>query len=310
MAGFRAIGLDNDSVTYFNETINIYNGIINIKEPVFVGFAYITKYLFNEDAALIFVFYAFLGVFIKGYAIKKYSDRPFLSLLVYAGMFFILHEMTQIRVGLAAAFFLLAIPDLIEGKRKYYAIKIFLAMLCHFSAIILFPLIFLSSKKINFKILFFLPILALSIVIIVGDMNPVLISIFSYLPEPLATKGITYTVGAQKFGRFDNVNIFSKFTLSAFFFFIIYLVCAVKAKKITRDDILYLKLFSFMLTVFYLCSSVPVLASRSFELYAVSFVYSLPAITKFFKPKWTASAVIALWVLLYFYLVNLKLIGV
>ncbi|WP_094111763.1 EpsG family protein [Pantoea eucrina] len=309
IAGLRTPGLDNDSITYYSEVLNIYNGIYNIKEPVFLLFSYASEYLFNKNPEVIFLFYALLSITIKAYAIKNHSDNIYLSFIVYAGMFYILHEMTQIRVGLAAALYLLAIPDLVKSNKKSYILKVALATLCHFSAVILIPLMLFSPRKINKAFVFLCPFAALCFVLLIGDVNSLLIEVFKLLPEPLATKGITYTLGAQDFGRFDNVNIFSKFTLSAFSFFLIYIFCTYKKDELEAKDIIFLKLFSFMLTVFYLCSSVPVLASRSFELYAVSFIFSLPRIAAFFKPKFLAHLILSSWVFLYFYLVNLKLIG-
>ncbi|EOV2664394.1 EpsG family protein [Enterobacter ludwigii] len=309
IAAFRPLGIDNDSLTYENEIVAFYKGNSEIKEPIFIAFSYISEKLFNENTRIVFILYAALAVFFKTYAIAQYSKKIILSLVVYAGMFFILHEMTQIRVGLASSFFLLAIPDLIKGNRKRYTIKILLACLCHFSAVILLPLVFLSPKKINFSLIFLSPLIMLIFILFIGDMNPILISFFKYLPEPLSTKAISYIVGVEQFGRFDEVNIFSKFTLSAFAFFILYLYACSKS-NVTADDIIFLKLFSIMLTAYYLFSSVPVLASRTFELFAVSFIFSLPIIATKFKPSWIVSLMIFSWVCLYCYLVNLKLIGI
>lgn len=309
LAAFRPIGMDNDSITYKYEILAFYYGFSEIKEPAFIFFAFISKAFFDESVRSVFVMYAFFAIFIKTYAIARYSQNIFLSIVIYAGMFFILHDMTQIRVGLASAFFLLSIPDLIDNNKKSYLFKIFLSCLCHFSAVVLLPLVFLSSKKINFRVILSAPVIMLVFTLIIGDMNNILISLFSYLPAPLSTKAISYIIGMQELGRFDSVNVFSKFTLSAFVFFIVYIYACYKTKIMNPDDVIYLKLFSVMLTIFYLFSSVPVLASRTFELFAVSFIFSLPAIAMKFKPSWFISFIIFLWVCLYCYLVNLKLIG-
>jgi hypothetical protein len=310
LAAFKPIGIDNDSINYQSAIINFYKGSFDIKEPTFLFFSYLSDAFFNKNIRVVFFLYAFLAVIIKAYAISKYSSNILLSLLIYSGMFFILHDLTQIRVGLAAAFFLLAIPDLINEKKKSFLIKIFIACLCHLSAIILLPLLYLSPRKINFKLVLASPILMLCIIFVIGDMNPFLLSLFKLFPEPFSTKGTSYILGVQQFGRFDEVNVYSKFTLSSFFFFIVYLVATLKSKSESAADIIYLKLLSLMLTCFYLFSSVPVLASRTFELFAVSFIFSFPAMANKFKPVWASSLLISLWVCLYFYLVNLKLIGI
>ncbi|WDB75968.1 EpsG family protein [Escherichia albertii] len=312
LTSLRPIGIDADSLSYQEAYKLVQNGIFVINEPTFNFFSIISNAFFYDNKigiGFLFFVYAGLSISIKFYAIYKYSSSIYLSILVYLCMFYILHEMTQIRVGLASAFFLLGIHDLILGNKKKYLIKIFAACLCHFSSLILLPLVFFSSERINLKIILLTPILMLCIILAIGDMNPILISIFQYLPEPLSSKAISYIVGVEQFGRFDSVNVFSKFTLSVFSFFILYIIACAKEKKIDSTDVIFLKLFSIMLTLFYFFSSVPVLASRIFELLAVSLILSFPEICKKFSPSWVVTLVVSFWTCLYCYLVNLKLIG-
>ncbi|MDD8117538.1 EpsG family protein [Escherichia coli] len=312
LTSLRPIGIDADSLSYLEAYKLAQNGIYVISEPTFNFFSLISTTFFydnNIGIGFLFFIYAGLSISIKFYTIYKYSSSIYLSILVYVCVFYILHEMTQIRVGLASAFFLLGIHDLIMGNKRKYLMKIFLACLCHFSSLVLIPLVFISAERVNLKIILLTPVLMLCAVLIIGDMNPILISLFQYLPEPLSSKAISYIVGVEQFGRFDSVNFFSKFTLSVFSFFILYIIACAKGKCIKPADIIFLKLFSIMLTLFYFFSSVPVLASRIFELLAVSMILSFPEICKKIQPSWIITLVISFWVCLYCYLVNLKLIG-
>lgn len=311
VAAFRPIGLDADSLSYLEAYDSFLSGSYTIIEPAFNLFSVISAFMFGRDG-LFFVFflYAFFSVTIKFYAIHKYSKSILISTLVYLCMFYILHELTQIRVGLAAALFLLAIPDLINGNKKNYTLKILVACICHLSAILLLPLIFLSNKKINYTMVFFAPIGILSVVLVIGDTSHFLTSLFSYFPNVISAKAISYINGVQLYGRFDKVNIFSKITISTYFIFLVYFFSVIRCKDATAEDIIYLKLFSVMLTSFYILSSVPVLASRTFELLAVSFIFSFPQLISRFSPKAIPGIVISLWLIIYLYVVNLKLIGI
>ncbi|WP_256742632.1 EpsG family protein, partial [Cronobacter sakazakii] len=57
-----------------------------------------------------------VSIGIKLHAIKKISSSPILSLIIYIAFYYILHDMTQIRAGVAAGLFLLAIRELASGK--------------------------------------------------------------------------------------------------------------------------------------------------------------------------------------------------
>lgn len=307
---FRSVGIDSDSLSYLDAYNAFRLGSITIVEPTFNIFALIANLLFG-GGGLIFVFflYAIFAIPIKFYAIYKYSNSAFISIIVYLCIFYILHDFTQIRVGVAAAFYLLAIPDLINGNIKGYLIKIVLASLFHLSAIILFPLYLLSNKTINYKVVFYAPLLTLCAVLLLGDVSSLLISLFSYLPSIIADKAIAYIYGVQLYEHFDKVNVFSKITISSYIIFSIYFFSVVRQKNVTSNDIIYLKLFSIMLCVFYILSSVPVLASRSFELFSVSFIFSFPEFITKIKPRIIPGVIIFTWLLVYFFVVNLKLIG-
>lgn len=311
LATFRPVGIDADSLSYLNAYNSLSEGKVLIAEPTFNLFSMLSYTIFGA-AGLPFLFfiYAGLSVSIKFLAIYRYSTSILLSIIIYLCMFYILHDLTQIRVGLASAFFLLALPDLINENKKHYIFKIVIACLCHLSAAVLLPLVFLSPRKINYKLVLLAPIVMLVVVLAIHDMSSILIAMFKYFPEPFSSKAISYIIGVQQYGRFDSVNVFSKFTLSSFVFFVAYLITTYKTKNINQSDIIYLKLFSIMLTFFYLFSSIPVLASRVFELFAVSFIFSFPAMITKFKPSWGAGLLITVWMCLYLYIVNLKLIGV
>ncbi|MFC2099079.1 EpsG family protein, partial [Bacteroidota bacterium] len=147
IAAFRG-DIDNDYQGY----VNLYNQaatltIIRI-EPTFLIISFIVKHLFN-NVVYLFIIYSLLGVCIKFYAIKKYTDYYLLSALIYFSNFYIFHEMTQIRVGVASALILLSIVPILDRKFWTFLILIIIAFLFHYSAIIALPLYFLNGRKIN-----------------------------------------------------------------------------------------------------------------------------------------------------------------
>jgi hypothetical protein len=83
-------------------------------------------------------FLAFVSVFVKVNVIVYFSKSSLaagVSVLIYAFVFFLLHEFTQIRVGLAIACIFLAVRALVGGSRVHFLLFVALAAGFHSSAL-------------------------------------------------------------------------------------------------------------------------------------------------------------------------------
>ena len=69
--------------------------------------------------------------------------------------------MIQIRAGVANAIFLLALYELYLNRRKYFLIKILLAILFHYSSLLTLLLVFLRNNRFNIKFYYFLTFIGL-----------------------------------------------------------------------------------------------------------------------------------------------------
>jgi hypothetical protein len=109
IAALRNENVDRDYLTYILNYEQTAKRLALTIEPTFYLFSIIARSIF-DNVIFLFIIYAFLGVFIKIYAISKLSKELYLfSFLVYFSNFFLLHEMTQIRAGVAAAFILISL---------------------------------------------------------------------------------------------------------------------------------------------------------------------------------------------------------
>lgn len=187
IAGFRPIGLDRDSPTYVS-LLNIPFSQANFldKEPTFWMLVEINRVLFSSNERTFFLIFAIIGVSLKILAINRLSSMPFLSLWAYICLYFILHEMTQIRAGIAAGIFLLSIPDICNRNLKKFIIKVLFASLFHYSAIVMLSLYFLNLRKISI-IYFFLPVIGLFLAYF-GLSKILLLNFTDFLPEFLSYK--------------------------------------------------------------------------------------------------------------------------
>lgn len=146
-AGFR----DGSYVADYDVYKWLYEDELYILEPTFSAISYIVRNILCGDVVWLFFIYAMLGVGVKFLAIKRLSTLMPLSVLLYVADFFPLHEMTQMRAGVAAGIMLLAIVPLFERNMKQFFMLALIATLFHISALILFPLWFLNPHCINKK---------------------------------------------------------------------------------------------------------------------------------------------------------------
>jgi len=121
IAGLRPIGIDRDSVNYvdFLKIIGNHNIVFEDflqKEPMFWIINKFNYIFFHGNIHIFFLIFAILGISLKLYAIRQLSTNILISLLSYILLFFILFDMTQIRVGVAIGIFLLSIPDIINNS--------------------------------------------------------------------------------------------------------------------------------------------------------------------------------------------------
>ena len=300
IAGFRPIGLDRDSPNYVS-LLNIPFSQANFldKEPAFWMLVEINRVLFSSNERTFFLIFAIIGVSLKILAINRLSSMPFLSLLAYICLYFILHEMTQIRAGVASGIFLLAIQDIVNRNFKKFIIKVLFASLFHYSAIIMVPLYFLNPRKISI-IYFLLPITGLLFAYFNFNLSKILLANFvGILPEFLAYKVRMY-LSLLELGVHSEINILNihySFLLIVLYFG---LFCGVTNRLKSPYDILFVKILSIMLFTFYFFSPVPVFAFRISEFLGVILIILIPHLLLTFKQKSIVLLPIIVWLITYF----------
>lgn len=172
IAGFRGSGVARDYQNYVDFFYSIRAGetVSELTEP---SYFYIVELvtLFSDSYLPVFVIYALLGVFFKLLAFERILGikAAFLAVIIYMSNFYILHEMTQIRIGLASGFFLLAIPYIVKRNFFKYLILILIGTFFHVSILITIPLYFIESKKI--KPLFWLGLLMINLLFYIFHLS-------------------------------------------------------------------------------------------------------------------------------------------
>jgi hypothetical protein len=169
----RTLDVSRDTGAYyelFSTTIDYNDVITNLKSGVTVEYwfriaSFAANYVNLHYNIFLFII-ALVSISIHFWQFKRYSLYFPVTTVAYLSSYYLMHEMIQIRAGLAAAVYLTAVPYLNISKMKYFTICS-LATLIHTSFIITFPIyLFInkSTKRLNLLIslaliLFFIELL-------------------------------------------------------------------------------------------------------------------------------------------------------
>ena len=145
IAGMREVGSTPDTETYEEMYYAKEGSLIELlTEP---SFYIISNFLhsFSLEVGGLFMAYAIISVPIHLTALWKLSRVPFLTLTLYISYYYMMHEMVQMRAGVAAGLFLWAIYFYVNQKKPYTLLFILLGTFFHYSAIVGLVIFFLGN---------------------------------------------------------------------------------------------------------------------------------------------------------------------
>lgn len=303
VAGLRPLEYFRDTSNYLI-MIHSYENVLDA-EPTFWFINQFNKVFLGGNDQVFFLLYALIAVSLTMFAIIRTSTIPWFSVVVYLCLFFILHEMTQIRVAVAVAFFLLGIPDIANRSFKNYLIKTLLAISFHYSAIIMIPLYFLSPSKKRILFYWVLPIIGFLVAVIPIEIFSFLEYVAVYFPADISSKILVY-LSLLKEGHYSEINIFNLFAISMI---VIYYFSVFNINKFKNPvDIVLLKLLGVQIFVYYFFSSVPVFSMRLSEFISISLILFLPNLVLWFKERELLVFIVCIYCALYFVKVSLSLL--
>jgi len=283
---FRPKQFDRDYLTY----LNMYDDINNIAfykvELSFALIAKTVKTIFNQPLFL-FIIYAFLGVTLKCIAIKQLSNFLLLSLLIYISNFYLLHELTQIRAGVATGFMLIAIKPMFERNLKLFLLYALLAFLFHYSAILIFFLWFLPIRNINYWIY----ALLIPVAYILYFCNISFTALSELIPfEVMQNKIYHYKIFTEKNNL--QINVFNVQHLSRCCLSFLFLWMFPLLKYCNKYVPILLQLYIWGTAAFIFFSDLPVFAFRISELLLCVEIILVPCIYYIIKQKQIAVIII------------------
>ncbi len=303
IAAFRAPGIDNDYLNYID-----YFGAIGkpanyfahysdwfMYEPVYYLLPSILKLFLLKQVYLLFIFlfYATLSITLQFTLIKKISASPSISILYFFSYYFLLHEMTQIRVAVACGCMLWAAYFHYHKKYRQFVLVWLTACLFHYVALIIPLLLFIHTKKFSSKKCYIL--LALSFLFTAIKLQNI-IPFFSSIDAPFIQKmnlGIQGLAGVSK-----EINVWgiSHLLNMLMAFWLVH-----NHKAIYRQNEyahLFIKLQVLSLFFFGFFSFVPYLALRVSEFFGIANIITASFVVYSFRSRIAGYAAITLYSLI------------
>jgi len=283
IAATRMVGGDPDSANYENSFLSIVAGDdVTLIEYSYILLSHISS-VFGRDVHILFFIYACLGVSLKFIAFRQLSQSCFLPVLFYISYFFIFHECMQIRTGVLSAMFLLSIKPWCEGHKLKAAAFLTIGLLFHYSALLLYPLLFLSNKVMSYKVrILWALLIPFGYLLFFGGFS-FFLDISTELPY-IGEKLALYQMGVRRGLSQLFVNVFSPLFLFTVFLYYYLLYFHDTLVKENRYYPLMIKLLGIGVFSYIALGSFPALAQRvnlllrivSIILYANVFYTILP----------------------------------
>jgi len=269
---------------------------IEIGEPIFVAIVWFVKYCLSAEPLCLFAIYGVLSLYLKGMAICSLTALPFFSLLIFCSDFFVLHELTQMRAGLATGIMLLSIPSIYNRNRFRFCCYTVLAAMAHLSGLLMIPLWFLNGKQIRT-----LPwIIILCILYAIALVGIDFVTILSYIPVQSIQNKYEFYTALNEFGDY-KANIFSLLFIGKTLITLTLLMFHRLLVRNNKYGILFLKIMLLSLYALLMFSQNMAAGLRISEFYGVVCILLFPMIYYLIKPKVIAKLSISLIALVLFY---------
>jgi len=274
----------------------ISDGFTFFMEVSFVFIAKLSNEIVKDNAIVLFIFYAILGVSLKFLLIKKLSTFWLYSVVIYISNYFILHEMIQIRAGVAAGFILLSIIPVFNRQLKYFIFLIFLATLFHYSSILFLSLWFLKSSNLN-KPAYTIAIPLAYLVNFTGTDPLTLVlkflSLTIYIPK-ISSYLIESEIGDLK------IHIFGLFILSRMTILFYYFRYANIIFQYNKYIYILLKCYGIGIFSYIAFANYPVIAIRICYILLLVEIIIIPTLIYIIKERYVAGMVVICYALLAF----------
>lgn len=267
----------------------LLNDISKYKSLLYTEFSYSILATFikhfstlSEEAnlSIIFSIYALLGVTTNTYGIYKLTENKLQTLFIYFCNLFILHELTQVRAGVAIGFIFIALYHLKEDNYLKFFIFTMIATFFHTSAylILLVPIFKYFNLTYRFWTLLFL------ICIYCNVSNLDIVNIIDFIPNEYFQYRLKAYLVKQEAEDFV-INYFNIFFLLQLTVITLCFIYREKLNAIDHNIKTLVEMCCISSCLYVFLYSIPGMAVRTQELFNCVLPILIPSLTYIIKPK-------------------------
>lgn len=289
VAGFRGSHVDRDYLTYVSYINDLDNKSMIMIEPTFFLISYVSLLTINPPLTL-FLIFAIIGVTLKFKAISELTEFWFLSVIIYFSYYFLVHEMTQVRIGVSSGILLLSVKDIYNRKFPAFLLKIVIGALFHYSFLIFFIFYFINPQKL--KPIFFYALIVLGYVVHYSGFNT--ISLLKIIPIYFIQVKIDNYLLLMGEGSFLDINVVNILMIYRIAFMGVLLWKYELLQKANKYAIILIKLYSWSLFFLVFLARMPVMAFRVNQLLCIVEIILWPFILYMVREKYLAVIIVVL----------------
>lgn len=272
---------NQDRFNYRNYVSIIEEGGLAPIEPIYYFLIKILSLFFSDkllqDTFIVTV--AFISISIKVRLFTKYSYSLLGSLASYLAYYFYLHDVTQIRIGLAVCFIYISWFSLLQFKRLQFYIFGLLAISCHLSSIIfILGHIFINYQNFsrNRKNLILLFLFLLTIFSLTN--NSIAFVALDFIGNLFNIEKVSYYLESHGEGGFTQINFIR--LIPHILFALLFFLNMRYWNKILIVNLL-IQIYVCGIISFILLSPIPVLAYRISDILLFSGVFLIGHVRSF-----------------------------
>jgi hypothetical protein len=289
-AGLKKIGLSRDDLNYvvaFESIKSIKDYFVNFSEwsfhePLFHFSVVILKQIFGFNYHWYFFFFVTISVFLKFKVFITYGEYFYPLLMVYFSTFFLLHEMTQIRVSVACGLVLIGWFLYADNNKRLSFVFLSIAVLAHYSSIIAFLIYLFDKHRPTFKFYLIIILMIFIGLVFKFDSKSFIISLNI---SGISDKLLAYkTAEDSGLVSYDDSNVFNILFLARF----ILLGVFIYVNQLVSEDShmhLFLKLFAFSIALYVFLSADPSVSIRISEMLGLSLIFLLVGSINLFEER-------------------------
>lgn len=256
VSGFIAPGISQDYNNYLN---GYYLSDPSLLPEPFSKLIFKIPANLNLPISLSFFVFALVSMFLKKKAVQALGISFSVFCLMYFSKLFLLHDLTQVRAGVAVACCLMALYYYERENNKKTIFYIVIGFLFHYSAIMFTAVFLLGRDKPN--VLRWLLFVCISLLFTVINLKNVLFTVFHFFHAPknyLVYLDASSVMQVNPFSLLSLINLFVFFAISF-------------SNGIFSDRIscIAYKLYGLSLISFYMFINFPVLSFRISEFFLV-----------------------------------------